>query len=137
MFTADVAAEDQDKVLQDSFCMLAHRQERFCKVVGFAINTTAAAVAQSGVPHKNDENCVTCHVGLPYTYLFPVARTRKKRKCITTRTRTCSYRGASSRAFFGEGMGDNRSFCMRCNTGVIVSPNSIATIRAPPMFLLT
>ena len=73
MFTADVAAEDHE-IAWDSFCMLAHRQGKFCKVVDFEINTTAAAVGQSGVPHKNDENCVSCHVG-PYTYFFLAART--------------------------------------------------------------
>ena len=132
----DVAAEDQDEIAQDSFCMLTHRQGRFWKVVDFGINTTAAAVGQSRKPDGNDETFVTCHVG-QYTYLFLAVRNRKRRNCTTTRTRTCSYRGASSRGFFGEGMGENRSFCGRCNIAVFFSPNSIAMFRIPPMFLLT
>ena len=55
MFTAYVAVEDQDEIAQDSSCMLAHSQGKFCRVVHFRINTTAPAVGLSRVPQKRQK----------------------------------------------------------------------------------
>ena len=65
MFTADVAVEDQDKIGQDSSCMLVHSQGTFCRVADSRIDTTVPAVGLSRVPQKTTKNCVTYHM-MPY-----------------------------------------------------------------------
>ena len=57
MFTADVAVEadvavdvNHTEIAQDSSCMLAHSQGKFCAVVDFRIDTTAPAVGLSRMP---------------------------------------------------------------------------------------
>ena len=58
MFTADVAVEDYDEIVQDSSCMLARSQGMLCRVVDVWIDTTrtAPAVGLTRVLQKNDQN---------------------------------------------------------------------------------
>ena len=74
MFTAYVAVEDQDEIAQDSSCMLAHSQGKFCRVVHFRINTTAPAVGLSRVPQKRQK---LRYLSYGTGCLFLAARTRE------------------------------------------------------------
>ena len=92
MFKANVAVEDQDEIVHDSSCILAHSQGTFCRVVDFRINTTAPAVDLCRVHLKTGKTTlhikwnhmlVSCSTNLKHTnahdsYSYLLRRTAVK-----------------------------------------------------------
>ena len=90
MFTTDVAVDEQNEIAKDFFCMLAHSQGTFCRVVHFRINTTAPAVGLSRVPQKTTKPTlrIMWYHMLVSCCTNPTKKKEKKTRLVLVRPRT-------------------------------------------------